>query len=313
MAPIWSDLATFDGRPWSRTVDIITGGIPCQPFSVAGKRRRMGDPRFLWPDVVRLVEETGASLLFLEEVPGFRKHALPGVLVDLNALGFDAEWDNFRASDVASPHKRERFFLLAYHHRHGLQKLRGAGLFDSFGETQWDDVDRCRGSVSQVVDAASKRRGERGSESEVRSGRDSVTRTACAGNEGVGQADAFSPELRNEPGRRSWPGRQGQTESQYLGEELAHSHAERRHGRSGDIRSGRGTQSSNNGPFWPPGPDDTSAWRRVQELSQPAVCRVAHAGAFKYRVDRLRALGNAVVPQCAALAFRELAKRAIKG
>jgi DNA (cytosine-5)-methyltransferase 1 len=48
-APIWDDITSFDGRPWRGTVDIINGGYPCTPFSVAGKRKGVNDPRHLWP------------------------------------------------------------------------------------------------------------------------------------------------------------------------------------------------------------------------------------------------------------------------
>ena len=56
-APVWDDVASFDGRPWRGAVDIVTAGYPCQPFSVAGKRRGADDPRHLWPHVARIIGE----------------------------------------------------------------------------------------------------------------------------------------------------------------------------------------------------------------------------------------------------------------
>ena len=113
-APVWDDLSTFDGRAWRGRVDLVAAGIPCQPFSVAGKRRGLADERWLWSDVLRILDETAARALFLENVGGFTRHGLGRVLADLAARGFAAEWDHFRASDVGAPHRRERFFLLAH-------------------------------------------------------------------------------------------------------------------------------------------------------------------------------------------------------
>lgn len=56
-APVWDDVASFDGRPWRGAVDIITAGYPCQPFSVAGKRKGADDPRHLWPHVAHIIGE----------------------------------------------------------------------------------------------------------------------------------------------------------------------------------------------------------------------------------------------------------------
>lgn len=130
-APIWSDVRTFDGRPWRGKVDIITGGAPCQPFSVAGKRRSTDDERWLWDDIARIIGEVGAGVVFLENVPGIKKRGLPIILRDLWAMGYDATWGCFRASDAGLPHRRTRLFVLAYadgqrqpqqrttHHQHG--------------------------------------------------------------------------------------------------------------------------------------------------------------------------------------------------
>ncbi len=112
-APIWSDLTTFDGRRWRGCVDIISAGIPCQPFSVAGKRKGFEDDRWIWDDVERIIRDVGPRFVFLENVPGINRSGLPSILRTLAEGGFNAEWDLFRASDVGAPHKRERWFLLA--------------------------------------------------------------------------------------------------------------------------------------------------------------------------------------------------------
>jgi DNA (cytosine-5)-methyltransferase 1 len=116
-APVWDDVADFDGRSWRGVVDCVAAGFPCQPFSAAGKRRGTADERWLWPDIARVLREVGPRWVFLENVPGLVRRGLADVLRDLAALGFDAEWGLLSAAAVGAPHKRERLFLLAHARR----------------------------------------------------------------------------------------------------------------------------------------------------------------------------------------------------
>ena len=76
-APIWDDLGTFDGRRWRGVVDIVTAGLPCQPYSSAGKRLGHADERAIWPRFLEVVEAVRAPLVFLENVPPFLRHFQP--------------------------------------------------------------------------------------------------------------------------------------------------------------------------------------------------------------------------------------------
>lgn len=114
-APIWDDIATFDGGPWRGVVDLVTAGFPCQPFSASGKRKGLEDERWIWPSIFEVLGEVQPSIVFIENVPGLVRRGLPVILEDLRQLGFDAEWDCFSAEDVEAPHRRERFWLLAAH------------------------------------------------------------------------------------------------------------------------------------------------------------------------------------------------------
>ena len=114
-APIWDDLATFEGKPWCGKVDLITAGLPCQPFSSAGNRAGLEDERHLWPHARRIIAEVRPRLVFLENVPDVvRAGWLAHVLADLATLGFDADWGMLSASAVGAPHRRQRFWLLGY-------------------------------------------------------------------------------------------------------------------------------------------------------------------------------------------------------
>lgn len=114
-APIWDDLTTFRGDRLRGCVDLVSAGLPCQPYSVAGKGGADADERALWPSFVRVVREVEPAFVFLENVPAFLKHS-EGIYRELAELGF--EWaPPLRQSAFAfgAPHDRKRVFLLAAH------------------------------------------------------------------------------------------------------------------------------------------------------------------------------------------------------
>ncbi|WP_235905764.1 DNA cytosine methyltransferase [Pseudooceanicola pacificus] len=112
-AVVWDDVATFDGRPWRGAVDIVTAGYPCQPFSVAGKRRGADDPRHLWPHVARIIGEVAPPFVFLENVAHHLRLGFPEVAGGLVGMGYRLAAGLFTAAEVGAPHKRERLFILA--------------------------------------------------------------------------------------------------------------------------------------------------------------------------------------------------------
>jgi DNA (cytosine-5)-methyltransferase 1 len=110
-------------------VDVLCGGFPCQPHSVAGKRKGMNDERWLWPyfrDAIRVLRPRYA---IIENVPGLLTvdggRAFNRVLSDLAALGYDAEWQMLSAASFCAPHLRERIYIITYPH----QERRGAGVY----------------------------------------------------------------------------------------------------------------------------------------------------------------------------------------
>jgi len=97
-----------------RPVDVITGGFPCQPFSVAGKRRGTADDRHLWPQMRRVIEEVRPRWVVAENVPGLIKLALDEVLSDLETLGYTVGAVTIPACAVDAPHRRERLWIVAF-------------------------------------------------------------------------------------------------------------------------------------------------------------------------------------------------------
>ncbi|WP_236641533.1 DNA cytosine methyltransferase [Paracoccus aeridis] len=106
-AAVWDDVGTFDGRPWRGAVDIVTAGYPCQPFSVAGKRRGADDPRHLWPHVARIIGEAEPPFVFLENVAHHLRLGFPEVAGGLVGMGYRLAAGLFTAAEVGAPHKRE--------------------------------------------------------------------------------------------------------------------------------------------------------------------------------------------------------------
>lgn len=112
-APVWDDLTAFDGHAWRGAVDIVLAGYPCQPFSSAGDRLGEADPRHLWPHVRRIIAETGARRVFLENVEGHVSLGFSSVRSDLAAMGFRIRAGLFSAAEAGAPHWRRRLFVLA--------------------------------------------------------------------------------------------------------------------------------------------------------------------------------------------------------
>ena len=117
--PRWRDIRTltkesFYERTGLRTVDIISGGFPCQPFSVAGKQRSEEDDRYLWPEMLRVIHEIRPTWVLGENVPGIINLALDKVLADLGMEGYESQVFLVPACGVDAPHRRNRIAILAY-------------------------------------------------------------------------------------------------------------------------------------------------------------------------------------------------------
>ena len=114
-APIWDDVRTFDGRPWRGSVDIVTAGFPCQPFSRAGKGLAKQDNRNLWPDTIRIIREVRPECVLLENVSRLLSHAyVRRIYADLAQSGYNIPWDCIPASAIGANHQRDRLWIVAY-------------------------------------------------------------------------------------------------------------------------------------------------------------------------------------------------------
>jgi DNA (cytosine-5)-methyltransferase 1 len=113
---IEDDVASVDGHAFQQ-VDLLAGGVPCPPFSIAGKQQGAGDDRDLFPQALRLVAEASPRAVLLENVRGLGTRRFDGyraqVLARLRALGYETWWDLVHASEHGVPQLRPRFVLVA--------------------------------------------------------------------------------------------------------------------------------------------------------------------------------------------------------
>jgi DNA (cytosine-5)-methyltransferase 1 len=95
-------------------VDLVAAGFPCQPISLAGRRLGAADERWIWPDIARALGRLRPGLVYLENVAALTRSGLGTVADSLAALGYDTEWTVLAAASLGAPHRRERWFLLAW-------------------------------------------------------------------------------------------------------------------------------------------------------------------------------------------------------
>lgn len=134
--PRWRDIRTltkenFYERTGLRAVDVISGGFPCQPFSVAGKRRGKEDDRYLWPEMLRVVEEIRPTWVVGENVAGIVNMALDQVLSDLENQGYQTRTFIIPACGVDAPHRRDRCAIVAHTNGKRREKLIDAPIASS--------------------------------------------------------------------------------------------------------------------------------------------------------------------------------------
>ena len=244
--PCYDDVRTLSNAP---QVDCLVGGFPCQPVSVAGRRKAQADPRWLWPAFVRVIAEQRPPLVCIENVPGLRTAGLRDVLADLAGLGFDAEWTLIRACDFGAPHIRARLFLVATDTNRPELRLEPGWLGRAYGS-----------GATQLGDD-----GEDG---------------ALADPERLRELQSQGGEC--EEWRRPWRGRRQGT----LGDTAGTGPSDR-------------TAQAERSPALTGEPERSGWW-----TTEPDVGRVAHG--IPARVDRLRGLGNAIVPAKAYWLGRQL-------
>jgi len=152
--PRWRDIRSvtresFAERTGLRTVDLISGGFPCQPFSVAGKQKGKGDDRYLWPEMLRVIREIKPTWVLGENVPGILRIAGKTVCEDLEREGYAVTVFSFEAAAVGAPHRRDRVFFVANANGEGLQGQRREFEFVPKQTSKQSTSDCCQEAISE--------------------------------------------------------------------------------------------------------------------------------------------------------------------
>jgi len=285
-APIFPDIRSFDGTQCRGLVDIITAGFPCQPHSTAGQRRGAEDERNLWPDTLRVIGEVGPRFVLLENVPGLLSNGYAGTVVgQLSELGYRCRWMLVPAAAVGAPHLRWRWWCLAYAADDGCPAWGWTTEQErQHQEMGWREQPGPDGEDRDV--AYSKQPRRQGREIHRRNQLEAPLGGAAnppsPSSADVAYAHGESRALRPAEGER--PRRPAN------GGDVAHSSRtglEKREGQPGD--DGEEQQAFVGAGWW---------------AVEPVMGRVAHG--VPHRVDRLRALGNGVVPAVVAEFLRRV-------
>ncbi len=274
---IHDDVTTFNGLEYRGTIDLVSAGFPCQPHSLAGLRKASGDERDLWGEVVRILRETEPAWFLGENVPGlFTSESgqfFGRILNDLESLGFSVGWGCYGAKDIGAVHKRDRVFIVAY-----AKGKHFNGNKPDVRELEESSTSKPRSSDCQT-DAPyvnSKRCQEQWEPEQLETQQLAIEHNSIVGNS------------NGKPGLQS--------SSTAI-----------------SIRSKRDSREDVSGRCWQPvRGGDWREWGIRAAIPQSRICRDNDGVPYrvdKHRTQRLKALGNAVVPQQVFPILEEIARQ----
>ena len=280
--------------------DIITGGFPCQPFSVAGKQKGTSDDRHLWPEMFRIIKEFTPRWVIGENVKGLINLqdglVFETVCTDLEGEGYEVRAFNIPAAGVGAPHRRERIWIVAhsddtrnrtpeYETNENGQKInerrQKQSQFKSSGHSK--DVENSRRTLRQGTEFREK------NENETRK-KDADKHQRSSSPSEVNVANTRSERLERQLGSQLQGTREGFTNGS---KDDTDTYGKRLEGfwTKHELREGKKEEQTCGDGWW---------------QSEPNVGRVANG--VPGRVHRLKALGNSIVPKIAEEIGRAIMK-----
>lgn len=285
--PRWRDIRTltkesFYEQTGLETVTVLSGGFPCQPFSTAGKRRGKEDDRYLWPEMLRVISEIRPRWVVGENVAGIVSMALDTVLSDLESIGYACEAVIIPACAVDAPHRRDRCAILAYANNSQTSRQREYSG-EIYPEPKTEGLDLCSCDVAH---------------------------SNSQGQQGRKQHGTFEPRGSKEPHRPTGECSTVMADTKSGRKQRQVSGRCKTWGSCGCGRNVCNTPDkglSDRPDFQMGGPEPNQQFERSDWWpAEPDVGRVAHG--VPDRVDRLKCLGNAVVPQQFYPVFEAIAR-----
>jgi len=313
--PILGDIKNVTKETVPTRPDVICGGFPCQPFSVAGDQRAKDDPRHLWPEMLRIIKEQKPTWVVGENVSGLVKLGLDEILDEMEDQGYSTRTFNIPAFSVGAPHQRQRLWIIGHlgdpehngsptpERQRGLLKQpeepkkqisiwESEGTSGASGDVANPDNEGVRSRIGGDDFDYEEESGEGGVDGEGSAGDDEWYDTSPTQDEGVDVSDTDNTRDRtqehrvDEDGKKNIQGRQEHTQFKSS-----------RHGADIPDPNGKGLQGQRKKYKLPKSKRKReiggSSWWDVE----PNVGRVAYG--VPNRVFKLRALGNSIIPQIA--------------
>ena len=298
--PCHKDIREVRGELYAG-VTLLTGGFPCQPFSVAGKQRGKDDNRYLWPEMLRVIREARPAWIIGENVAGIVNLALDTVCADLEAEGYEVEPVIIPACAVDAPHRRDRVWIIA--NINGLRSQKQGAEQQAGGAGQLLENKRPSGTTlanteSSQSGQSSQRKGRKdsgGGSADFRGVEDKGAEVVANAQGGERGGLRNQSEAKGSQHSHELFGDGGGLYREHPTENVADTISQRRCGGNTEGEYAEDAGQSPGHPWHNPG--GVAAW-----LPEPDVGRVAHG--VPNRVAKLRGLGNAIVPQVAAEIIR---------
>ena len=226
---------------------IVTGGYPCQPFSVAGRKRGKDDPRNIWSEMFRLIKELKPVWVLAENVEGHIKLGLDEVLYDLESQNYTTQTFIIPATSVGANHQRKRLWIVGYSQHNGLLAAMAHSDINRWTKGRCKKYKRVEKKTSKME--------KKGSEPTQ-----TIRCSSTNGKADVAHSGKFNSNERK------------------------YKDTQKKNKKERFFRCKTRRKSSNVGENW---------------NIEPNVGRVANG--ISFRVDRLKAIGNSIVPQIAEI------------